>query len=193
MPPTVHDFEERPTSIDGLLVLRTKQVDDERGTVRELYRRSTLESLLGGAIDPPRQVNLTSSRAGAIRGLHGEAMTKLVGVVSGRAFGVYLDARPASPSFGTLVTLELEPGLQVLVPSGVCNGFQALDDGCLYLYCFDAEWAPGMEGVAVNPLDPQLAIAWPLPIDTADRSLISEKDVHLPNFAELRPAGQLVN
>ncbi len=192
MPATVTDFERRPTSIDGLLVIRTKRVDDERGTVREIYRESVLYAVGEEPLNPIRQVNLTSSCLGAIRGLHGEYMTKLVGVASGRGFGAYLDARPTSASFGTLLTLELEPGTQVLVPSGVCNGFQALVDGCLYLYCFDAEWAPAMSGVAVNPLDPDLAIAWPVSVDRADRSLLSEKDACLPNFADLGLKPELV-
>jgi dTDP-4-dehydrorhamnose 3,5-epimerase len=185
MPTVVTEFEHHPTSIDGLLVVRTKQVDDERGTVREIFRQSVFRRLGEGSIAASRQVNLTSSRRGAIRGLHGEDMTKLVGVASGQIFGAYLDTRPASATFGTLLTLELERGTQVLVPSGVCNGFQSLVENSLYLYCFDAEWEPGMAGVAVNPLDPDLAIAWPLPIDRSDRSLISEKDISLPSFADL--------
>jgi dTDP-4-dehydrorhamnose 3,5-epimerase len=189
MPAIVTDFEQRTTSIDGLLVIRTKHVDDERGTVRELYRRSTFQ----GSIAAPRQVNLTSSRLGAIRGLHGEDMTKLVGLAAGRGYGAYLDVRPASASFGKLLMLELEPGTQVLVPSGVCNGFQACSEECLYLYCFDSEWEPAMPGVAVNALDPALAIAWPIAIDPTDRSLISEKDATLPNFADLGLARELVN
>lgn len=188
MPPDVTEFDYRATAIDGLLVIRTKQVTDERGTVREMYRQSVFRTL-GDAAGTPQQVNLTSSRLGTVRGLHGESMTKLVGVAAGRCHGAYLDARADSGSYGKLVTVGLEPGTQVLVPSGVCNGFQALTDGCLYLYCFDAEWAPGMPGLAVNPLDPALGIGWPLPVDPTDRSLISEKDATLPNFADLRPLG----
>jgi len=185
MPTQVTDFGQRSTSIDGLLVIKTKHVDDDRGTVREMYRESTFPGGGEGSIQAIRQVNLTSTRRGAIRGLHGEATTKLVGLAAGQAFGAYLDTRPGSGSFGTLVTLELEPGMQVLVPMGVCNGFQALTDNCLYLYCFDTEWQPGMRGVAVNPLDRGLAIAWPVTIDRTDRSLLSEKDAALPNFKDL--------
>jgi len=192
MPATVTEFAEQETSIDGLRIIRTKLVDDERGTVREMYRQSSFPTNGPGSLAGIRQVNLTSSRRGAIRGLHGEAMTKLVGVAAGRGFGAYLDARPGSASFGQLLTLELEAGAQVLVPSGVCNGFQALVDGCLYLYCFDAEWVPAMPGVAVNPLDPALAIAWPLAIDSSDRSLLSEKDARLPNFADLEAERELL-
>jgi dTDP-4-dehydrorhamnose 3,5-epimerase len=195
MPPTtVSDFDQRPTSIDGLTLIGTKHVGDARGIVREIYRESVFSGLGEGSIQRARQVNLTTSHRGAIRGLHGEDMTKLVGLAAGSAFGAYLDTRPHSRSFGTVLALELGPGMQVVVPSGVCNGFQAMTEGCMYLYCFDAEWAPVMSGVAVNPLDPDLAIPWPLTIDPADRSLISEKDASLPNFSELglteQPAGR---
>jgi dTDP-4-dehydrorhamnose 3,5-epimerase len=187
MPTQMTEFGQRPTAIDGLLVIRTKHITDERGTVREIYRDSVFSGLGEGSIQANRQVNLTSTRRGAIRGLHGEEATKLIGLAAGRAFGAYLDARPLSASSGTLLTLELEPGTQVLVPRGVCNGFQALTDDCLYLYCFDTEWQPGMPGVSVNPLDPGLTIPWPLTIDREDRSLLSEKDASLPNFSDLEP------
>jgi len=185
-PTEITEFEYRPTAIDGLFVIQVKQVDEDRGTVREIFRESVLRGLGQASLHEIRQVNLTSSRHGAIRGLHGENMTKLVGVAAGRAFGAYIDTRATSASHGALVTLDLEPGRQVLIPSGVCNGFQAVSpDGCLYLYCFDSEWSPDMQGVAVNPLDPGLAIAWPVGIDPEDRSLLSAKDAQAPNFADL--------
>ncbi len=74
--------------------------------------------------------------------------------------------------------MPLVKGTQVLVPPGVCNGFQSISPGVSqYLYCFDAEWVPGMSGVAVNPLDPDLGIVWPIPVD---RALLSAKDAALP-------------
>jgi dTDP-4-dehydrorhamnose 3,5-epimerase len=79
--------------------------------------------------------------------------------------------------------------VQVLVPRGVANGFQATSPGITeYLYCFDKEWAPGMAGQAVNPLDPALGIDWPIPVDSTDRSQISQKDLEAPRLAELRRA-----
>jgi dTDP-4-dehydrorhamnose 3,5-epimerase len=167
------------TAIDGLVVISLKQVDDERGTVRE-YHRASDESW-----GPWQQVNVTETKRGALRGLHGEDMTKLVGVVAGEAFGAYVDTRPSSPTRGAVVTLPLVLGTQVLVPAGVCNGFQALADATQYLYCFDAEWVPGMAGVAVHPLDPALGIEWPLPVDPQDRSQLSAKDAAQPTLAEV--------
>ena len=51
-------------------------------------------------------------------------MNKLVAVVAGEAFGVYVDARIDSPTVGAVVTVPLTKGVQVFVPQGVCNGFQ---------------------------------------------------------------------
>jgi dTDP-4-dehydrorhamnose 3,5-epimerase len=170
-----------PTAIDGLWHVATKAVTDERGTVREFFRTSGFAE--AGLSVPARwqQVNMTWTVYGGLRGLHGEAMTKLVGVAHGEAFGAYVDARRESATFGAVVTAPLTVGVQMLVPPGVCNGFQAVSPGgCQYLYCFDAEWVPGMAGVAVNPLDPALGIAWPIA-----PAAVSAKDSAAPLLADL--------
>ena len=173
-------FTAHETAIAGMWQLAAKSATDDRGTVREFFRTSAFVEAGVPTAERWAQINITWTRAGALRGLHGEAMTKLVGVASGAALGAYVDARQASATFGKVVTVHLEPGVQVLVPAGVCNGFQALADGCQYLYCFDAEWRPGMPGVAVRPTDPALGIDWPLPI-----TVMSDKDAAAPLFAEL--------
>jgi dTDP-4-dehydrorhamnose 3,5-epimerase len=76
--------------------------------------------------------------------------------------------------------------LGVLVGAGICNGFQATAPAATqYLYCFDQEWSPTMPGVSVSPIDPDLGIAWPIPIDLEDRSLLSAKDAGLPQLRDL--------
>jgi dTDP-4-dehydrorhamnose 3,5-epimerase len=173
------------TDIEGLLVIRMKQVGDERGTIRELFRTSAFADA-GIAAGPWLQVNATETNQGAIRGLHGEAMTKLVAIVHGEALGAYVDVRANSSSRGKVVTVPLVKGTQVLVPAGVCNGFQSISPGTSqYLYCFDEEWVPGMPGVAVNPLDPDLGIVWPLPVDVNDRAQLSAKDAALPRLRDV--------
>jgi dTDP-4-dehydrorhamnose 3,5-epimerase len=175
MPTEITEMSVRSTDIDGLFVVTMKQAADERGVVREFYRQSSwLEHGLPD-LGPWHQLNVTESKPGAIRGLHGEDMHKLVSVVAGRAFGAYVDTRRESPSFGRVVTVELDAGVQVLVPRGVCNGFQSLTP-TQYLYSFDAEWKPGMAGIAVHPLDPALGIEWPM------EPVLSEKDAAQPTF-----------
>lgn len=182
----VQSFEVTETAIAGLLVLRMKQIADARGTVREFFRASAFTDA-GVSAGPWLQLNVTETSQGAVRGLHGEQTTKLVAAVAGAAFGAYLDARPDSATYGQVVTWSLNAGTQVLVPPGVCNGFQAVSPGTTqYLYCFTDEWTPGMSGTAVHPLDPDLAIDWPLPVDADDPAQLSAKDAALPRFAELR-------
>lgn len=171
------------TAIDGLFVVTMKQVRDERGVVREFYRASSWEAAGLPSLGPWQQVNVTETRRGAVRGLHGEDMFKLVAVAAGEAFGAYVDAREGSPTFGAVATVELKAGQQVLVPKGVGNGFQSITD-TQYLYTFDTEWQPGMAGIAVNPLDPALGVSWPLPIDVDDPAIISVKDRDQPAFAQ---------
>lgn len=176
------DFTTRLGTIDGLLIVTMKQVTDERGTVRELFRRSAFDDAAFARIE---QINVTRTHLGGVRGMHAEQMTKLVAVAHGRALGVYVDVRPGSPTFGQVEEVDLEPGVQVLVPSGVANGFQALAPETEYAYCFDREWQPGMPGSAFTPLDPLVVDRWPLPIDPDDPAQISAKDRSAPTFSEL--------
>jgi dTDP-4-dehydrorhamnose 3,5-epimerase len=175
--PVITPMAVATTSIDGLLVITMKQVEDERGAVREFYRESSWVEHGLPSLGPWQQINITESKPGAVRGLHGEAMHKLVSIAHGEAFGAYVDTRPGSTTEGRVVTVQLAPGTQVLLPNGVCNGFQSLGSTpTQYLYAFDNEWVPGMAGTARSPLDPELAIPWPMPIDPEDRSQISAKD-----------------
>jgi dTDP-4-dehydrorhamnose 3,5-epimerase len=185
-PNSVIPFSVRATEIDGLSIIQMKQITDERGTIREFYRESAFVEAGLPSLGPWLQINVTETNQGAIRGLHGEAMYKLVAVVEGQAFGAYVDARPDSPSRGRTVTVELVKGTQVLVPPGVCNGFQAVSPGMTqYLYCFDQEWRVGMAGFAANPLDEDLNIAWPIPVNVDNPAQVSAKDAGLPKFSEL--------
>ncbi len=181
----IEPFSAKDSNIEGLKVISAKMVTDDRGTVRELFRGSVYDDVLPAEVNSWNQINLTRTKKGAVRGLHGEAMNKLVTVANGSVFGAYVDTRPGSRTFGAVQTVHITPGVQVFVPQGVCNGFQALED-TEYLYFFDNEWAPGMPGTALCPLDPELDIKWPIAVDTTDLNQISEKDSKAPTLQELR-------
>ena len=187
--PEIIEYTTRTTAIDGLVVITMKQVTDERGTVRELFRRSAFEQAGVAGFGPFEQINVTETHRGGLRGMHAEAMTKLVAVVAGEGFGAYIDLRPDSPTYSKVETVALVPGTQVLVPAGVGNGFQSLSDGMQYAYCFDQEWHPGMAGTACNPLDPALGIEWPISVDPDDRAQVSAKDLSAPLFADVAGPG----
>ncbi len=179
------DFHVRTTAIDGLIVVVPKQVNDERGTICEAFRRSTIAAADLGLGDL-HQVNVTTTRRGAIRGMHAEEMTKLTTVASGEAYGQYVDLRPGSSTFGRVEQVTIRPGVEVLVPPGVANGFQSLSEPSVYVYCFDREWHPGMAGRACTPLDPALMPHWPLVVDHEDPAYVSAKDRAAPTIDDLR-------
>lgn len=171
------EFKAIKGQIEGLWIIQMKQVTDERGTVREFYRESAFINAGLPSFGAVVQINITETNYGAVRGLHAEAMNKLVAVASGEAFGAYVDLRPNSPTSGQLETVVLAPGTQVLVPSGVANAFQSTSNSpTQYLYAFDTEWQIGMPGITANPLDPAYNIPWPIKIDVNNRAQVSEKD-----------------
>lgn len=183
--PQIISREIEPTPIDGLFVITIKQITEGRGTIRESFRKSAFSDV-SAEVGPWAQVNITETRQGAIRGLHAENMNKLVGIVAGEGFGAYVDLRPDSPTKGAVFTTELVPGKQVFVPKGVGNGFQSTSETpSQYLYLFDEEWVPGMSGSAVNPLDPELGIDWPIKVDDTDPTLVSAKDASAPLLRDI--------
>ena len=92
----IYPFSASESKIDGLRIINVKMVTDDRGTVRELYRESSHSEVLPETLSSWKQINLTRTKRGAVRGLHGEAMAKLVTVATGSVFGVYVDTRPDS-------------------------------------------------------------------------------------------------
>jgi dTDP-4-dehydrorhamnose 3,5-epimerase len=185
-PPTITEREVTETPIKDLYVITIKQVTEGRGTVRETFRTSSFNDIPVDGIGSWQQINVTETNKGAIRGMHAESMNKLVGIVAGEAFGAYVDLREDSPTKGKVFTTTLTKGKRVFVPKGVGNGFQSTsEEPSQYLYCFDAEWVPGMAGVAVTPLDPELHIEWPITFDISNPNQISQKDASAPSLQEV--------
>ena len=56
------------SAIDGLLVITTKAVTDERGTVREFFRTSGFAEAGVPVPDRWEQVNMTWTHTGGVRG-----------------------------------------------------------------------------------------------------------------------------
>ena len=131
------------------------------------------------------QDNLSfSEQAGTIRGLHYQLdpfeQSKIIYVISGKIFDVFLDIRKSSPTYGKYGSMELtkESGF-ILVPKGFAHGFCTLEDKTLILYKVDNYYNPDYEtGVIWN--DQQLSIKWPF---SEDLCRLSKKDLMLPNFS----------
>lgn len=135
---------------------------------------------------PICQVNISINiLSGTIRGLHYQVEpfleSKLISCIKGSVMDVLLDVRPTSETYGKYTCYHLTPGSgSLLVPPLVAHGFQSLEDETTLLYLHSSDYSPD-NSQGVNPLDPDLAINWPLPI-----SSISESDRNLPSFSEVK-------
>jgi dTDP-4-dehydrorhamnose 3,5-epimerase len=177
------EIEQLPLA--GALMLTPRTFTDERGSFKETYSLDRYRRC--GVAETFVQDNLSLSRRGVLRGLHGAARTaKLVGVVRGSVFDVIVDLRRESPTYRRWwsQTLSGADGKQVYVPSGFLHGFLALADETIFAYKQSAPYDPAAE-FSVAWDDPDLAIEWPL---AGGRPILSPRDaasLRLADFAHL--------
>lgn len=162
-------FELLQEPMEGLKLLRRKRFGDERGYLSRLFDAEDMSDLgwRGGVF----QINETvTKRAGTVRGMHYQhppfAEAKLVTCLAGRVEDVVVDIRAGSPTFLKHFSVELsdDNALSLLIPEGFAHGFQTRVDDVRMIYAHSAPYRPEAEG-GLHPLDPALAIAWPIAIE----------------------------
>jgi dTDP-4-dehydrorhamnose 3,5-epimerase len=167
--------------IRGVTWAAIQRYADERGNFREVWRSSELPQAFV-------QVNLSSSAAGVLRGLHlHRRQVDYWVVASGRAFVALVDARPLLDGSGSEPVVdarELAADGSVTIPPGVAHGFLALEPLDL-VYLVSNEYDGRDEhGFAWD--DPAVAVPWPAVQATADgRPILSDRDRANPPLAEL--------
>ena len=170
------------TAIPGLLVVRLPLHGDARGWFKENWQREKMIALGLPDFGPVQNnVSFNTSR-GATRGIHTEPWDKFVSLATGRIFGAWVDMREGE-TFGTTVTLEVDPSVAVFVPRGVGNSYQTLEDATAYVYLVNDHWRPGVTYPALNLADETVGIDWPIPLDSREAE-ISDKDRATPRLAE---------
>ena len=171
------------TAIFGVLQIIPNVFADERGYFKETFSASRYER--AGIPNTFVQDNVSRSKRGTLRGLHGDGrMAKLVQVLEGSAFDVVVDLREDSPTYRAWLGVRLDGTLhaQLYIPAGCLHGFLALEDNTLLAYKQTAEYDPALEiGVAWN--DSEIGIEWPL---EGIEPLISPKDSANPTLHQLR-------
>jgi dTDP-4-dehydrorhamnose 3,5-epimerase len=179
--------------IPGVSWGRLVRHEDSRGAFREIWRADAFAdldpSLAGEVTGPVRfvQSNLSSSKAGVLRGLHLHRRQLDHWVIgSGHAFVALVDARPmiAGADRPIVETRVADADTTISIPVGVAHGFLALTD--LDLIYFVTNEFDGSDELGFAWDDPVAAIPWP-PIDqTLDgRPILSGRDVANPSLSEL--------
>jgi dTDP-4-dehydrorhamnose 3,5-epimerase len=175
------------TPLAGAYTIEIEPHADERG----FFARTTCSTAfakhgLNGAF-VQQSVSFNAHR-GTLRGLHLQAAPyeedKLVRVTRGCIFDVIVDIRPGSAGFGQWFGVELsaQNHRQIYIPKGFAHGFQTLEDNCEVLYAMTVPYQPGA-GRGIRWNDPDVAIAWPMDVDSTDRQRMSVADSQNPQFA----------
>jgi dTDP-4-dehydrorhamnose 3,5-epimerase len=163
--------------IAGVRLMPLTTHGDLRGTVTEMYRRNWIPEAREGL-----QVNLSTSHAGVLRGLHLHRRQADHWVFfEGTAFVGLIDIRAGSPteSKPAEITLDTSEGLKALyIPKGVAHGFYAETD--LKLQYVVDEYFTGEDEFGIAWDDPGLGIEWP-----GRDPIVSERDKRNPSLEEV--------
>lgn len=175
------EFEK--TAIEGVILVRPRIFNDERGYFYESYNSAQFAK--AGIPDTFVQDNQSLSAANVLRGLHFQHppfdQGKLVRVVKGAVLDVVVDIRKSSATFGQSLSVELseENKLMLWIPPGFAHGFLSLVNETLFLYkCTRLYDKASESGILWN--DPDLAIDW-----KTTQPIVSDKDLELPAFRNL--------
>ena len=161
-------FDVLTTPLTGLRILQRKPLSDSRGYLERLFCAEDLHPLVAGRGISQINHTLTAVR-GTVRGMHFQrpphAEAKLVSCLRGEVFDVAVDLRRNSPTFlhWHSEILSAANHRSLFIEEGFAHGFQALTDDCEMLYFHTTAYHPEAQD-GLNPQDPRLAIAWPLPI-----------------------------
>lgn len=174
----------KESNLKGAFEIEPEPHKDERGFFARVYDEKIFKE--HGLPTNWVQENLSMSfKKRTVRGLHFQyppnAEAKLISVLKGEAFFVFVDLRKKSETFGQnkTVILSEENKKIIFVPRGFALGMCSLTDNCLLHYKMDNFYAPeSAETIKWN--DPDLTIKWPI----ENPVVISEKDKNGKSFKE---------
>ena len=124
-------MEKQNTKIEGLYLIKTKILYDNRGKFVKIFHNQSFNEL--GLNTNFVESYYSISDENVIRGMHfqipPEDHNKLVYVPEGKIIDVVLDIRKKSKTFGKFETFELssQNGYYVYIPKGCAHGFLSLE------------------------------------------------------------------
>ena len=140
-------MEIETTSIEGLFILRSPFLKDNRGEFRKLFHSD--EFRINGLSTDFKELYYSISQKDVVRGMHFQSPPmehdKLVYVSSGVVLDVVLDIRKHSSTYGEYYSIELSEDQQtyLYISKGLAHGFRSLRDGTIVHYaqnsCYSKE------------------------------------------------------
>jgi dTDP-4-dehydrorhamnose 3,5-epimerase len=162
--------------LPGALKIEHRVWPDERGSFVETWNEREFHKL--GITDAFVQDNMSTSKQWTVRGLHYQVQQpqgKLVRVLAGAIYDVFVDLRRSSATFGRAIGVHLsaERAESLWIPAGFAHGFLSLADETKVAYKVTEFWAPQAERTLLWN-DPALGIDWP--VAPGAQPIVSAKD-----------------
>ena len=156
------------TKIKDLLILKSKIYKDNRGFLRETYKKDVLKK------DFPFDITSTSKK-NVLRGLHFQkkySQAKLITVTYGKILDVAVDLRPTSKFFGKYFSIEIshKDDFSFFIPENFAHGFLCLSNYCVVNYKLSNYRKPQYEKT-LQWNDPDININWSI-----NKPIMSKKD-----------------
>ena len=163
-----------PTTLAGPRIIEPRVFGDARGFFFESWNARDFAA--AGINEAFVQDNHSRSVRHVLRGLHyqiRQPQGKLVRVIAGEIFDVFVDLRRSSPTFGKWesVILSSSNRRMLWVPAGFAHGFLVISEYAEVLYKATDYWAPEHERTLAWD-DPTLRVDWPI----SGQPSLSEKD-----------------
>ncbi len=169
--------------IRGVFEIQLDSHEDKRGFFMRIYDTQLFEEYKIHRKWVQENHSLSVEK-GVIRGMHFQfpphSETKLIRVVHGEIYDVFIDLRKDSPTFGQWdgIILSADNKKMIYIPRGFAHGFCTLTENCEILYKMDNYYSPNSEG-SIKWNDPNLKIDWPV-----NNPILSEKDLKAKSFKE---------
>jgi dTDP-4-dehydrorhamnose 3,5-epimerase len=166
-------FKFEPTEIPTVLKVLPSVFPDNRGSFLELFKEKDFGSLNFQI----RQINMSNSKKGVLRGLHFQchpkAQAKLVFCVKGSILDVVVDYNvfPEETPKHIKVVLSESNKTGLFIPQGMAHGFLALEDDTTIVYACDNEYNSALDsGIRYDSFNIDWGIKNPI---------VSQKDLNL--------------
>ena len=145
------------TSIKGLLILKSQIFNDNRGFLKETFKKNILNKNFPFDL-------ISVSKKNVLRGLHFQekySQAKLITVTHGNILDVAVDLRPKSKTFGKYFSIEIshQDDFSFFIPENFAHGFLCLSKSCVINYKLSNYRKPKYERT-LKWNDPDIGINW---------------------------------
>ena len=156
------------TKIKDLLILKSKNFRDNRGYLREIFRKDILNKNFPFDL-------ISCSNKNVLRGLHFQykySQAKLITVTNGKILDVAVDLRKKSKTFGKhfSIILSEKDDFSFYIPENFAHGFLCMSKSCTIHYKLSNYRNPKYEKT-IRWNDNKLKIKWPV-----KKPILSKKD-----------------